>query len=191
MILFVNACVRIDSRTNRIAAQVLEKLDGDIKEVKLSDIRFTDTSEDFLRKREGYIASKDYSDPYFDLAKQFANAQIIVIAAPYWDLSFPAVLKQYIEHINVRGVTFEYSSEGIPIGLCKAKKLYYVMTAGGSYVPEEFGFGYIKALAQNFYGIKDVELIKATGLDIQGNDAEGIVEKCISRFHRKECRKDM
>lgn len=84
-----------------------------------------------------------------------------------------------------------YSSEGIPIGLCKAKKLYYVMTAGGSYVPEEFGFGYIKALAQNFYGIKDVELIKATGLDIQGNDAEGIVEKCISRFHRKECRKDM
>ena len=48
-----------------------------------------------------------------------------------------------------------------------------------------------KALAQNFYGIKDVELIKATGLDIQGNDAEGIVEKCISRFHRKECRKDM
>ena len=106
MILFVNACVRIDSRTNRIAAQVLEILDGDIKEVKLSDIRFTDTIEDFLRKRDGYIASKDYSDPYFDLAKQFANAQIIVIAAPYWDLSFPAVLKQYIEHINVRGVTF-------------------------------------------------------------------------------------
>ena len=50
-ILFVNACVRIDSRTNRIAAQVLETLDGDIKEVKLSDIRFTDTSEDFLRKQ--------------------------------------------------------------------------------------------------------------------------------------------
>lgn len=51
MILFVNACVRIDSRTNRIAAQVLEILDGDIKEVKLSDIRFTDTSEDFLREQ--------------------------------------------------------------------------------------------------------------------------------------------
>ena len=25
----------------------------------------------------------------------------------------------------------------------------------------------------SFYGIKDVELIKAAGLDIQGNDAEG------------------
>ena len=91
------------------------------------------------------------------------------------------MLKQYIEHINVLGITFEYSPEGVPIGLCKAKKLYYVMTAGGTYVPEEFGFGYIKALSQNFYGIKDVELIKAIGLDIQGNNAEEIVQNCIEK----------
>jgi len=33
-------------------------------------------------------------------------------------------------------------------------------------VPEEFGFGYVKSLAQNFYGIQDVELIKTVGLDM-------------------------
>lgn len=180
MVLYVNACVRSDSRTNRIAERLLEKIGGDVKEVKLSEVSFPDTSEEFLRKRDGYIAAKNYDDPYFDLAKQFAEADTVVIAAPYWDLSFPAVLKQYIEHINVLGITFEYSPQGAPIGLCKAQKLYYVMTAGGAYVPEEFGFGYIKALAQNFYGIQDVELIKATGLDIQGNDAEEIVQNCIN-----------
>lgn len=179
MILYVNACVRTQSRTKRIAEKLLEKLDDTVDEVRLSEVSFPDTHEEFLKKRDGYIAVGNYDDPYFNLAKQFAKYDTIVIAAPYWDLSFPAVLKQYIEHINVLGITFEYSPEGIPIGLCKAKKLYYVMTAGGTYVPEEFGFGYIKALAQNFYGIKDVELIKATGLDIQGNDAECILQNCI------------
>ena len=49
------------------------------------------------------------------------------------------------------------------------------MTAGGAYVPEEFGFGYVKTLAQSFYGIPDVKLIKATGLDIDGADIEAIL----------------
>lgn len=111
----------------------------------------------------------------FTLARQFAEADTIVIAAPYWDLSFPAMLKVYFEHINVVGITFRYSPEGFPIPLCKAKKLCYVMTAGGSYVPEEFGFGYVKALATAFYGIGDCELIKAVGLDIEGADVEGIM----------------
>ena len=87
------------------------------------------------------------------------------------------MLKQYIEHINVLGITFEYTPEGIPKGLCKAKKLYYVMTAGGTFVPEEYGFGYIKALAQSFYGIKEVELIKAVGLDIVGADVDAIMNE--------------
>ena len=167
MILFINACVRTQSRTKKIAEKLLEKLDDKVAEVRLSEVKFPETNEEFLGKRDGFIAAGSFDDPYFDLAKQFAKADTIVIAAPYWDLSFPAVLKQYIEHINVLGITFAYSPEGIPIGLCKAKKLYYIMTAGGTYVPEEFGFGYIKALSQNFYGIKDVKLIKTTGLDIQ------------------------
>ena len=102
-----------------------------------------------------------------------------MIAAPYWDLSFPAALKQYIEQINVLGVTFRYTEDGFPQALCRAKKLYYVMTAGGAYVPEEYGFQYIKALAENFYGIPDCELIKAVGLDIYGADADAIMQNSL------------
>ena len=54
------------------------------------------------------------------------------------------------------------------------------MTDGGNYVPEEFGYGYIKALAENFYGIKEVRLIKATGLDIYGNDPETIMAEAVN-----------
>ena len=111
----------------------------------------------------------------FDLARQFSDAEEIVIAVPYWDLSFPAALKQYFEQINVTGITFKYTEEGIPVGLCRARRLFYVTTAGGCYVPEEFGFGYIKALAQNFYGIPDIRQIRAVGLDIDGADVNAIL----------------
>ena len=111
----------------------------------------------------------------FELARQFSKAETIVIAAPYWDLSFPAALKQYLELINVVGITFKYSKDGVPVGLCKANRLFYVTTAGGYYVPEEYGFGYIKALAQNYYGIQDVRQITAIGLDIEGADVEAIM----------------
>ena len=182
MILFISACVRKASRTKRLADALLKKLGDTVQEVELSKIVFPTADESFLIKRDTLIAHEEWENPMFDLARQFAEADTIVIAAPYWDLSFPAALKQYIEKINVLGITFEYTAEGYPVGLCRADKLYYVMTAGGNYVPEEFGFGYIKALAENFYGIKDVKLIKATGLDIYGNDPEKIMAEAISNI---------
>ena len=182
MILFVDACVRKDSRTKRLAEALLEKLNEDEACVSLEEISFAVSDEAYLKKRDNLIAKGAYDDDMFALARQFSQADTIVIAAPYWDLSFPAMLKQYIEAINVFGITFEYTPEGFPKGLCKAKKLYYVMTAGGNYVPEEFGFGYIKALAQNFYGIEDVEMIKATGLDIIGADSETIINEAINNL---------
>lgn len=182
MILLINACVKENSRTKRIADNLLEKLGDEVLEVKLEDISFPKTDEKFLAYRDDCIARCDFTDEYFDLAKNFAKADKIVIAAPYYDLSFPASLKQYIEHINVLGITFEYTDEGYPKPLCKADKLYYVTTAGGAYVPEEFGYGYIKALAQNFYGIKECEKIQAVGLDVVGADVEAIVNECINKI---------
>ena len=99
-----------------------------------------------------------------------------MIAAPFWDLSFPAALKQYLEQINVTGITFKYAEEGVPIGLCRAKRLFYVTTAGGHYVPEIYGFGYVKALAQDYYGIQDVRKNEAVGLDIDGADVDTIIK---------------
>ena len=176
MILFINACVRDESRTKRLAGVLLSKLEGDIEEIDLGKVSFPVADEAFLKRRDALIEQQAWDDPLFSMARQFAEADRIVIAAPYWDLSFPACLKQYFEQINVLGITFEYSPEGFPIPLCKAERLYYVTTAGGSYVPEEFGFGYVKALAQGFYGITDCRQIRVTGLDIDGTDVEAVME---------------
>lgn len=174
-ILYIDACVREGSRTRELAEKLLERLGRPFEELRLADIAFPVVNEDFLHARDKLIARGDLRDPMFDLARQFAAAETIVIAAPFWDLSFPAVLKQYLEQINVVKITFQYSPEGVPVGLCRADRLYYVTTAGGFYAPEEYGFGYVKALAQGYYGIPQVQKIQALGLDIDGADVPAIL----------------
>ena len=181
MVLYINACVRKESRTDRIARAVLKKLGKDFTEIYLPDENLQPLTEEKLEKRTKLIEAGDYSDSMFDLAKQFAAAEKIVISAPYWDLSFPSLLKLYIENIYVTGIVSEYAHDGTPHGLCKADEIIYVTTAGGPYVPD-YSFGYIKELAQQYMGIQKTALIKAEMLDVDGFNADEIVEKVIAEL---------
>ena len=181
-ILYVNACVRKDSRTKRLADRLISRLGGDVEEIRLEEIHFGVSDEAFITKRDCLLAAGEYDDPMFAQARAFASADLIVIAAPFWDLSFPAALKQYLEQINAIGITFRYTETGDPQGLCRAEKLYYVMTAGGPVYSDAYGYGYVKALAQTFYGIPETELISAEGLDLIGADVEAILRETIRKI---------
>lgn len=181
MVLYINCCVREDSRTDKIARAFLTKFGGEYTELYLPDENLKPLSHELLEKRTQLIEKRDYSDPIFQYAKQFATADKIVISAPYWDLSFPAILKLYIENIYVTGLVSEYGADGRPHGLCKAKELIYVTTAGGPYVPD-YSYGYIKDLSENYLGIEKTTLIKADMLDVVGFDADEIVAKTIENL---------
>ena len=181
MTLYINCCIREESRTDRLARAVLQKLGGDFTELKLYEANLKPLDRDTMNKRTALIERGDYSDPMFDCAKQFASADTIVIAAPYWDLSFPATLKIYIENIYVTGIVSAYDESGMPVGLCKAKELYYVTTAGGPYDPA-YSYGYVESLAKSFFGIPVTHLVKAEMLDIVGNDAEEILRREIEKW---------
>ena len=141
-VLYINACARSESRTDRIARALLERLGGLQEEVKLAEMDLQPLSEERLNRRTWLIEEADYTDAMFDLARQFQQADEIVIAAPYWDLSFPAILKLYLENIYVTGLVSEYTETGRPHGLCLAGKLWYVTTAGGPYLPD-FSYQYL------------------------------------------------
>ena len=176
-ILFINACVRPCSRTLELAETLLMKLDGDVQEIKLYENPLPVLDLNGMEKRNRAAKTGDFSDPAFDAAKQFAAADVIVVAAPYWDLMFPAALKVYLENITVAGITFRYSDEGSPESLCKAKVLHYVTTSGGFIGQNDFGFSYIQALAQNFFGIPEVLRYAAEGLDAFGADADKLMAR--------------
>lgn len=184
MKLFINACVRGDSRTRRLAEAVMAGDRESYKEVYIPAITFPKVDETFINWRNGCVSRGDFASPVFDLAKDFAAAEEIVIAAPFWDLSFPAMLKQYIEQICVVGITFFYNDQDMPQGLCRAKKLTYVTTAGGPIFDEGFGYGYVRALATTFFGILETRMIKAENLDIRGADVEEIMGKAIEEIDR-------
>ena len=174
-IVFLNACARPCSRTMELAQTLLPNLKGNVEEVRLYEMPLPTLDAKGLEIRNQAVQENDFSAPIFDAAKQFAAADVIVIAAPYWDLMFPTVLKAYLENITVCGITFRYSAEGRPESLCRAKKLYYVTTAGGFIGQNDFGFSYVKALAQGFFGIAEVHRCAAEGLDIFGVDVERIL----------------
>lgn len=180
-ILFINACVRPNSRTIELAKHVLEGLLGTVEEVKLYEEDLAPLALEEMELRDISNKNKDFSNEKFALSKQFAESDVIVIAAPYWDLMFPAVVKNYIEKITVNGLTFAYGENGIPYGLCKAKKLIYVTTAGGPII-HNFGYDYVSALAKCFYGITKVQCVKAQGLDVYGADVAKIMEEAKQSF---------
>ena len=176
-ILFVNACVRPDSRTLALAETVLGKLLGNVEEVRLYDAPPALLDAAGIQEREAAVARQELLSPCLLPARRFAEADVIVMAAPYWDLMFPAALKLYLEGVTVAGVTFRYSPEGRPKGLCRARALYYVTTAGGFIGQNDFGFSYVKALAQGMLGIADVRRFTAEGLDIRGADVDAILRE--------------
>ncbi len=174
-ILLINACVRPGSRTLELAKTLLTRLDGQVQEVRLQELSLPVLDLQNMEKRDRAAKENEFSDPIFDAAKQFAAADVIVIAAPYWDLMFPAALKAYLENIIVAGVTFFYGAQGRPQSLCKAKVLHYVTTSGGFIGQNDFGFSYIRALAHNFFGITELHRYSAEGLDIFGTDVEKVM----------------
>lgn len=181
-ILFINACVRPESRTLILAKQVLAKMEGNIEEVNLERAEIMPLNWKTLQERDAYVHNRDFSAPMFQYAKQFVEADEIVIAAPYWDLTFPATVRIYFEAVTVCELSFRYTAQGSPEGLCRAKRIVYVTTAGGSISHYNLGYDYIKALAQTFYGIPTMICYKAENLDIVGADVNKIMRNAINEI---------
>ena len=190
-LLYVDACVnRETSRTERLAQVLLERLleQGDYELTTLvleNEALAPLTGELVLARSEGTQAG-DFSHPVFAYAKQFAAADTVVVATPYWDFSFPAMLKVYLELLCAQGVTFNYSPEGIPTGLVNVSKAYYVTTVGGYAGEWDYGWDQVKALCQLYFGIQDVKAFRAEGLDIITNDAEQIMADAIAGLRTAE-----
>ena len=192
-LLFIDACVnRGISRTEQLAQTLLKEMNQngeyEIETLNLEDedLKLFTGKESALR--ESLTRAGNFEGPLFTYAKQFAAADRIVVAAPYWDFSFPARMKCYLEQICVTGLTFTFSSKGIPGGLCHADSLHYVTTSGGSIGELNLGYEYLEKLCKVYYGINETVCYTAEGLDIEGDSVEGIMkeaeEKAVQKYRK-------
>ena len=176
-ILFINACPREGSRTLELARYLLDKTNGSVEELTIFEENLLPLNGKTLALRDKMTANQNFDHPIFKYARQFAKADTIVLAAPFWDLSFPSALKIWLEYVMAKEITFRYTEEGFPCGLCKAKKLFYVSTAGGPVLPAHMGFSYVDGLAKSYFGIPETVLFSAENLDVVGADTAAILSK--------------
>ena len=176
-ILFINACPREGSRTLELARYLLDKTDGSVEELTIFEENLLPLNGKTLALRDKMTANQNFDHPIFKYARQFAKADTIVLAVPFWDLSFPSAVKIWLEYVMAKEITFRYTEEGFPCGLCKAKKLFYISTAGGPVLPAHMGFSYVDGLAKSYFGIPETVLFSAENLDILGADTAAILTK--------------
>lgn len=182
-ILFVNACIRPESRTLELAKFLLSFLEGEVEEVNLERENIQPLNTQSLQYRLDLLANERFEDPMLRYGCQFKQADTIVIAAPFYDFSFPSALKVYFEAIANVGLTFYYDEKEQPQTLCRAKRLYYVSTAGSEFVPS-YGFEYVRTMMSSFYHIHEAHCFYADRLDLQGSDQKQIMDGAKEKIRR-------
>ena len=103
-LLLIDCCIRKEqSQTRRLMEAFLHAVPADcaVERLVLTEENLAPLTGDFFAQRQRLLESRDYAHPRFRYAKQFAQADLVVIAAPFWDLAFPALLKIYIEQVSV------------------------------------------------------------------------------------------
>lgn len=179
-LVIIDSCMRAESRTRRIlnaAREVLStRYDIEIIDVNAAGL-LPLTPEGLEERTSGIVPEQTLS-----LAKTIAAADRLVVAAPFWDMSFPATLKAFFENMSLYGVTFEDNGHTC-VGLCKCKKVMYITTRGmdietGS--PREQGSSYLMALS-TLWGLGEVTTVAAKNLDYLSTDeVEAKIEETSS-----------
>ena len=101
------------------------------------------------------------------LVKELKESDVIIISTPIYNFGPPATLKAWSDLAARVKSTFKYSSDGKQIGLLENKKVYLVITSGGTKIDskEDYLTPWLKYVL-NFFGIKNIETISADQMSI-------------------------
>jgi len=119
-----------------------------------------------------------------ELSEQFIGADKYVFVTPFWNFSFPPVMKAYLDAVAVAGKTFKYTEQG-PVGLLTDKKVLHIQARGGYYsegpaAAMEMGHRYIEIMMQ-FFGVPSIQGLFIEGHNAQPEKAQEIKENGIAR----------
>lgn len=186
-LLLINANVnRETSRTQRITDALMERLlareEFEVEELILEDLDIAPLDSELLNRRYALIEEGRTDADDFDYARQWAEADTIVISAPLWLFTYPAKLKAYLEAVDVIGVAYDFLPDGTTETHCRASELYYVTTAGGplSEGALNLGFKSIEAFAGFECRIPELHCICVENMDTVPEDAPRLVEEAIA-----------
>lgn len=161
-IIYINSCIRgKDSRTALLADNIISDLkDVEIEEINLSKLNllpYTESNNPVYHPVE---------ERFFEISRKLANSDGIIISAPFWDMSFPALLKVFLEKLSLPDIMFHDDGKTC-LGISGCPFMFYVTTRGmniedGSHL--EQATPYLKALCE-LWGIKQFDYISVHNCD--------------------------
>ena len=124
-----------------------------------------------------------------NLCKQFIQADVYVIAAPMWSLSFPAPLKEYIDCIVQEHMTISFPEKGgKPKGLLndKDRAVIYIQSSGGNITwmmrpVFNRGLNYIEDIMK-FMGINKFETLLVDGTGYTEDERVAAITKATEKI---------
>ena len=116
------------------------------------------------------------------LVKELKDSDIIIISTPIYNFGPPATLKAWSDLTARVKSTFKYSPDGKQIGLLENKKVYLIITSGGTRVgsKDDYLTPWLKHVL-NFFGITNIQIISADQMSI---DHEGSVKKAEEQINK-------
>ena len=130
----------------------------------------------------------DQHKKMFELSDKLVNelkeSDIIIISTPIYNFGPPATLKAWSDLAARVKSTFKYSSDGKQIGLLENKKVYLVITSGGTKIgsKEDYLTPWLKHILI-FFGIKNIQIISADQMSIDYEksikDAENQIKNIV------------
>lgn len=178
----IDACVRqSESRTRRIAESVISALAEryEIVRYNLPEMAGIVPLDPRLFEERGQGSIPSWA---LQAARDIAAADRIVIAAPFWDMSFPAALKCFFEQTSLFDITFTDNGSTC-VGLCKAPKVLYITTRGMDIPtgdPREQATPYLKALG-TLWNLGELTTIASWNMDYSSaQEIEEKISACIA-----------
>lgn len=130
---------------------------------------------------------QDEAHKMVELTEQFMAADMYVIAAPMWSLSFPAPLKEYIDCIVVDGKTIDLSNDKLD-GLLddKPRGMVYIQSSGANinWMSKRIlnkGLNYVEDIMKTL-GIKRFQELLVDGTGYTEEEKEEAIEKALKKI---------
>ena len=179
-ILFINSCYNEErSRTLYLTKKIFEKFNiddnFDFEEIKLKDLHLLPLSEERISTRINLTSKNLYDVESVIYSKKILSADIIVISAPFYDFSYPSMLKVFLENVSIPNLMYKYSKDKV-IGGARGRKMIYITTRGGVYKDSEDSGYHNLAKLFELFGVKESQIISFNGTDFMENPLQKIDE---------------
>jgi FMN-dependent NADH-azoreductase len=173
--------------SEKLVAQLNSKVvDRDLVKQPLPLISATDLMDLHASNESASASFQQHLTLSNTLIQELMDADTLVLAAPIYNFSVPAVLKQWVDYVCRAGITFKYGNTG-PEGLTNIKRAFVITSSGGVPVgsPMDFASGYLEQIC-HFLGVQEVIHIDASGSkgdpETIINDAKKQIDQALSNI---------